>query len=77
MAHADTAVWCLPLLRGGVTGAGLAVPGTVRVSGQAAVGAGLAVNIAPVESQLGQPHRGRHVELLLWEKMENGEYEKK
>lgn len=54
-----------PLLRWWVTGAGLSVPGTVRISGQAAVGAGLAVRIAAVQSQLRQADRWRNVELLL------------
>lgn len=58
-------MWCSPLLGGGVAGAGLAVPGAVGVSGQAAVGAGLAVDVAAVQRQLGQSHRRRHVQLLL------------
>lgn len=53
------------LARGLVVGAGGAVPGAVRIPGQAAFGTGRAVGLAPVQPYLGHPQAGAHVERLL------------
>lgn len=55
----------LPLCSRKVARAGGAVPGAVGVSGQAALGAGFPVNVTAVQRQLGHPHHGTDVELLL------------
>lgn len=45
----------------------LAVPGAVGVPRQAALGAGLAVEVTPAGRHLGDALVGDHEELLLWE----------
>lgn len=45
--------------------AGMAIPGAVRVPGQAAVGAGCAVDVAAMQGHLGNPFVGTHIQLLL------------
>lgn len=54
-----------PLLGEQVWGAGLAVPGAVGIPGQAAVGAGFAVELAAVQGELEQPVGAAHKQLLL------------
>lgn len=49
-----------------------AVPGAVRVSGQAALGAGFAVSLTAVQLHLGHTCRGAHVQGLLCEVGEVG-----
>jgi hypothetical protein len=49
----------------GVASAGGAVPGTVGVSGQAALSTGLPIRLTPVKPQLGHTHRRTHVQCLL------------
>lgn len=57
----------LPLGVGHVAGAGVAIPGTVWVPGQAALGTGFAVGTAAVQGQLGQRCGRASVELVLGE----------
>lgn len=59
----------LPLAGGEEPGAGLAVPGAVGVSGQAALGTVGPVQLAPLEAQLGHAHLAGHVQLLLWRRV--------
>lgn len=56
-----------PLPGGVEPGAGVAVPGTVGVPGQAAVRAGRAVDAAAVQGHLRDALAGAHVQLLLEE----------
>lgn len=49
-------------------GAGIAVPSTVRVSGEAAVGTGRPVNMTAVQGNLGDPFVRAHVQLLLFDR---------
>jgi len=56
---------CSPLLSEQVRGAGPPVPGAVGVPGQAAVGAGFAVELAAVQGELEQPVGAAHKQLLL------------
>lgn len=62
-----------PLGVGQVASAGCSVPGAVRVSGEAALGAGLPVHAAAVEGDLGDAGGGAHVQLLLQGETEAGE----
>lgn len=55
------------LARGLVAGTGSAIPGTVRVPGQAALSTGSAVALALVQPHLGHPQAGAHIKLLLEE----------
>lgn len=57
-----------PFARWIKSGAGIAIPGTVRVSGQAAVRTGGPVDVATVQRNLGDAFIGAHVQLLLFEK---------
>lgn len=57
--------WYSPLPRGVEPGAGVAVPGTVGVPSQAAVGTGCAIDVAAMQGQLGNPLVGAHIQLLL------------
>lgn len=54
-----------PLPSGVEPGTGVAVPGTVGVSSQAAVGTGCAIDVAAMQRQLGHPLVGAHIQLLL------------
>ena len=56
---------CVPLARGVEARAAQAVPGTVGVSGQTAVGTCLPVGMATVQGHLGDPMLGADVKLLL------------
>lgn len=61
-------VRALPPLGGWkVSGALCAVPGAVRVSGQAALGAGFTVHLTTVQRHLGDTQSRAKVQLLLWE----------
>lgn len=59
---------CKPFAGGIEAGTAESVPGAVRVSGQAAVGAGRAVRVAAVQGHLGDPELGAGVQLLLQSK---------
>lgn len=56
----------VPLSGREVSGTLRAIPGAVRITCQAALGASLAVHIAAVQGHLGDPDRGSEIELLLW-----------
>lgn len=55
----------VPLGGGGVAGAGAAIPGTVGIPGEAAVGTGLPVHITAVQGQVGHAYSRGHIQLLL------------
>lgn len=54
-----------PLVSQEEPGAGLTVPGAVGVPGQAALGAAVAVELAPLQAQLDHAQRAGHEQLLL------------
>lgn len=58
---------CLPAHSGHVGAAGMSVPGAVGISGQAALSAGLTVQLTLVERQLGHALTGAHEQPLLEE----------
>lgn len=66
----------LPLGGGEVAGALGAVPGAVGVAGQAALGAGLPVDLTAVQRHLRDAQSRAEVQLLLWERKEEEEVEK-
>lgn len=61
-------VLCVPLAVGIKAGAAESIPGTVRVSGEAAVGAGRAVGVAAVQRDLRDPVLRADIQLLLQSK---------
>lgn len=65
LVHRAGVVDVAALARGLVAGAGGAIPGTVRVPGQAALGTGSAIALALVQPHLGHPQAGTHIKLLL------------
>ncbi len=58
----------VPFAGGIEAGAAESVPGTVGVSGEAAVSAGRAVSVTPVQGDLRDPELGADVQLLLQSK---------
>lgn len=55
----------LPAYGGHVGAAGVSVPGAVGISGQAALGAGLPIQLTLVQAQLGHTFPGAHKQPLL------------
>ncbi len=55
----------LPAYGGHVGAAGMSVPGAVGISGQAALSAGLAIQLTLVQAQLGHTLPGAHKQPLL------------
>lgn len=56
----------VPLSGREVSGTLRAIPGAVRITCEAALGASFAVHIAAVQGHLGYPDGGSEIELLLW-----------
>lgn len=66
--HANVKQQRVPLASGIKAGAAESIPGTVRVSGEAAVGAGRAVGVAAVQRDLRDPVLRADIQLLLQSK---------
>lgn len=66
--HANVKQRCVPLASGIKSGAAESIPGAVRVSGEAAVGAGRAVGVAAVQRDLRDPELRADIQLLLQSK---------
>jgi len=62
----------LPAHSGHVGAAGMSIPGAVGISGQAALGTGLTVQLTLVQGQLGHTLPGAHKQPLLKEEEERG-----
>lgn len=58
-------VFFLPFRSGGISGTRVSIPGTVRVSGKAAVCTSLPIRVTSVQRELNQSIPGTNVQLLL------------